>query len=195
MDETIRVAVFDGGQPDIPALYNFVRRIDCEGVAEPVKKYERHGLAVTSALLFGSLSSSQPMQRPYARVDHYRVLDKNTAAEPQDSVYPVLKRIVGVLEKEHYDFINLSIGPAIPIDDDDVHPWTAKLDAILSSGTTFTAIAVGNSGEADAESRLNRIQPPSDCVNAFAVGASDGIHPEWKGRPIVRLGMAVVRAS
>jgi hypothetical protein len=40
-------------------------------------------------------------------------------------------------------------------------------------------VAVGNSGEADAESRLNRIQPPSDCVNAFAVGACDKQEGKW----------------
>jgi hypothetical protein len=55
------------------------------------------------------------------------VLDSDTDNDPQHELYPVLRRIIAALERESYDFVNLSIGPDIPLDDDDVHPWTAKL--------------------------------------------------------------------
>lgn len=177
VDPTIRAAIFDGGVPDLAGMTNWVRRIDGDGVDAKVDEYERHGLAVTSAALFGPLKAGVNPSVPYARVDHYRVLDVKTDDDPQMQLYPVIKRIVAVLERETYDFVNLSIGPAIPLDDDDVHPWTAKLDPLLANGKTFASVAVGNSGEADRAARLDRIQPPSDCVNAFSVGACDDAVP------------------
>lgn len=179
LDSTIRVAVFDGGVPDIPLLKSWVNRYDVEGVGTAVAEYEQHGLAVTSALLFGPLEKGQTAPTPYCIVDHYRVIDKETAKDPQTELYPVLKRIVSVLENKHYDFVNLSIGPNDPVDDDDVHPWTSKLDPLLSSGKTLMTVAVGNSGDADAESGLNRVQPPSDCVNAMGIGACDKEGDKW----------------
>ena len=41
--------------------------------------------------------------------------------------------------------------------------------------TTLATIAVGNDGEGPRKDGLNRIQVPSDCVNALAVGACDTI--------------------
>lgn len=188
LDPTIRVAIFDGGQPNIPTMRKWVRRIDGDGVVAPVEEYLSHGCAVTSALLFGSLDSASPPETPYARVDHYRVLDANTEHEPQESLYPVLKRIISVLERESYDFVSFSIGPSIPVDDDDIHPWTAKIDPLLASGETLATIAAGNSGRADAATRLNRIQPPSDCVNALSIGASDGTDNDWERAPYSSVG-------
>ncbi|MGH9534073.1 MAG: S8 family peptidase [Terriglobales bacterium] len=173
LDPTVRVAVFDGGQPNIQSMRKWVRGIDGDGVAGPVDDYLDHGCAVTSSLLFGSLEALSLAPQPFARIDHYRVMDAQTEKEPEESLYPVLKRIVAVLERQTYEFVNFSIGPGVPIDDDDVHPWTAKIDPLLSEGGTLASIAVGNSGERDAASGLNRIQPPSDCVNALSVGASD----------------------
>ena len=168
IDPTIRIAVFDGGSPNVSLLAKYVRRIATPGVRANVVKNEEHGLAVTSAALFGPIRAGATLDTPYAVIDHYRVLDKDTEADPQLAMYPVLKRIVNVLERHQYDFVNLSVGPSSPIDDDDIHPWTAALDQILSSGKMFSCVAVGNDGDADATARLNRIQPPSDCVNAYA---------------------------
>jgi len=154
-------------------MRKWVRRIDAEGLSGPVEEYTNHGFAVTSSLLFGSLAPGSTPSLPYAKVDHYRVLDADTQNEPEESLYPVLKRIVAILERDTYDFVNFSIGPSVPIDDDDIHPWTAKIDPLLAGGKTLAAVAVGNGGTWDAASRLNRIQPPSDCVNALSVGASD----------------------
>lgn len=189
VDPTIRVAVFDGGMPDVASLGRWVDRYD-EDVAGEMREFERHGLAVTSAVLFGPLKKNTQAQLPYAKVDHYRVLDEDTAIDRQYELYPVLKRIVTALEREHYDFVNLSIGPDIPIDDDDVHLWTAQLDSLLSKakGKTLASLAVGNTGRRSAALRLNRIQPPGDAVNALSVGAANSTGPKWNRAPYSSIG-------
>jgi hypothetical protein len=134
---------------------------------------------VTSSFLFGHIDPTKPIRRPYAPVDHYRVLDATPGQDPHE-LYEVLARIDKVLVEKQYDFINLSIGPKWPIQDDDVHAWTAVLDDRLSRGTTLATIAVGNDGEGDATAQLNRIQVPADCVNALAVGACDNPDTPWQ---------------
>ena len=78
-----------------------------------------------------------------------------------------------------YQFINLSLGPDLPIEDGDVHAWTSVIDDLLSDGDTLMTIAIGNNGERDRESGNARVQVPADCVNALAVGAADDTGPDW----------------
>jgi hypothetical protein len=175
----LSVAIFDGGLPDNHGLGRWVTLHDAPGVGAPVAAAQLHGLAVTSAFLFGPLAQSQPLARPYANVDHWRVYggkDKNNDFEAFD----LLDRIEDVLTSRRYDFINISLGPDYPLDDDDISPWTARLDQILASGETVATIACGNNGERDRPSGLHRVQPPSDGVNMLAVGASDGFAPGWQ---------------
>lgn len=47
------------------------------------------------------------------------------------------------------------------------------IDDLLSDGDTLMTISVGNNGERDRESGNARVQVPSDCVNALAIGATD----------------------
>jgi len=84
-----------------------------------------------------------------------------------------------VLLSRQYEFINLSLGPDLPIEDSDVHAWTAVIDDLLGDGDTFMTIAVGNNGEHDRESGNARVQVPSDCVNGIAVGAADSTNVQW----------------
>jgi len=189
LDSTIRVAVFDGGLPDNSDAAQWANAFDTDGLVEPVDAYQKHGLAVTSALLFGSLDESHAPSVPYAKVDHYRVLDQATENDSQDELYPVLKRILGVLDSRRYDFFNLSIGPNMPIEDDDVHVWTSTLDQRLKNGQTLASVAVGNTGESDAATGLNRIQPPADCVNALAVGSCDSVNNGWKRASYSSIGL------
>jgi hypothetical protein len=133
---------------------------------------------VTSALLFGSLTPGSPSDRPYARVDHYRVLDEDSPSDPFD-LYDVLKRIQDVLSSGQYEFFNVSIGPHWPVEDDEVHPWTAILDEYLSNGEALASLAVGNDGEKDRASGEARIQVPADCVNGLSVGAANTTHDGW----------------
>ena len=54
------------------------------------------------------------------------------------------------------------------------------MDSYLADGETFLTIAAGNNGEGDVSLGLNRIQVPSDSVNAIAVGASDRVDKTWQ---------------
>src|SRR5439155_17139231 len=117
-------------------------------------------------LLFGPLQDGVTAERPYAKVDHYRVLDEDTMKDDQQELYTVLERIQDVLEtRPKYDFVNLSLGPDLPVEDNDVHAWTAVLDQLFSDGQTLPAIAVGNRGELDWPSGNARIQTPAACVH------------------------------
>ena len=175
----IRTAIFDGGIPKGHPLTTWAKSIDSRGVRGTSTALQEHGVAVTSAFLFGHIDPKKPIRRPYAPVDHYRVLDTVPGQNPYE-LYDVLDRIDRVLVEKTYDFINLSIGPHLPIEDDDVHAWTAVLDDRLSRGTTLATIAVGNDGEGDAVAGLNRIQVPADCVNGLSVGACDSPEMSWQ---------------
>lgn len=180
IDPSIRAAIFDGGVPKDHPLGTWAKTIDPPGVGGTLPALQEHGIAVTSAFLFGHINPTKPISRPYAPVDHYRVFDTATLGEHPFELYDVLGRIDNVLVEKDYDFINLSVGPQLPIEDDDVHAWTAVLDERLSRGTTLATIAVGNDGDGDAAAGLNRIQVPADCVNGLSVGACDSPETPWQ---------------
>ena len=173
VDTDLRIAVFDGGLDDSTPLARWATGHEVDGVGKAVAGAQAHGHDVTSAVLFGSLQPGQPAPRPYGVVDHFRVLDEDVD-DPYD-LYNVLSRINAVLSTRQHHLVNLSIGPDLPIEDDDVHPWTALLDEYLSDGETLLTVAVGNTGQRSE----SRIQVPSDCVNALAVGAADSERSDW----------------
>lgn len=177
VDPALRVAVFDGGLAPRGPFAKWADSHDAPGVGKPRPEYLEHGHQVTSALLFGCLSSDGETATPFGRVDHFRVLDESSGGD--DDLYDVLHRIRNVLQGRSYEFINLSIGPELPVDDDEVHAWTATLDEHLSSGKTLATVAVGNGGERDESLGYNRVQVPSDSVNALAVGATDSPTEPW----------------
>ncbi len=175
------VAIFDGGIPDDHAVTAWANPIDAPGVGPTNNELLKHGVGVTSALLFGHLEPDQLAPQPYAPIDHYRVLDTEPGEDPYE-LYKVLDRIQNVLSSstKKYNFINLSLGPELPIDDSEVHAWTAVLDTHLSDGQCLATIAVGNGGEGDSAIEANRIQVPADCVNAVCVGATDTPDKTWE---------------
>lgn len=176
-----KVAVLDGGLPDTHVTAPYVRRYFlADPDANDVPDFVEHGLSVTSALLFGPIEPGDAAERPYAPVDHHRVLDARIEGEDPYELYRTLGHVETVLLSRQYQFINLSLGPDMPVEDQDVHAWTAVIDSILSDGETLMAVAVGNNGERDAALSLNRIQVPSDSVNALSVGAADRTGQEWK---------------
>ena len=179
LDPNLRVAVFDGGLPETSPLTAWASALDGPGVGESKPELLWHGSTVTSAILFGSVAGDQAA-RPLCRVDHHRVLDKSSYDDPFE-LYEVLERVKAVLAQGNYEFVNLSIGPALAVDDDDVHAWTAVLDEHLSDGRTLATIAAGNTGEEPEDPILQnwRIQVPSDCVNGLTVGASDRRNGNW----------------
>ena len=171
IDHSTRVAIFDGGVSPVNQIKPWVKRYTTKNLGKNVYQFEEHGTWVTSSYLFGPIDKDGVLPLPYTCVDHYRVLDINT--QKTEDLFDVLHRIVDVLQRGRHKLFNLSIGPYMPIEDDEVHVWTAKFDEILSSGKFFGTIAVGNDGELDYDSGNARIQVPSDCVNGIAVGACD----------------------
>ena len=188
LDANLRVALLDGGLPAQSPLTKWAHSLETPSVGPPDPDCLRHGEAVTSALLFGSLGSGA-VERPLCRVDHYRVLDRNSIHDPYE-LFEVLDRIKSVLDQGNYEFFNISIGPEVPVDDDDVHAWTAVLDEHLADGRGLATIAAGNTGEAPKDPQLRkwRVQVPSDCVNGVAVGAADRLGASWARAPYSSLG-------
>ena len=179
LSDDVSVAIFDGGVPDQHPLTQWVVPHEEPGMKAATDEFLSHGVGVTSAALFGHIDPSVPLPRPYAYIDHHRVLDDAPGQDPHE-LYEVLDRIENIISIYDYDFISLSLGPRLPIQDDDVHAWTAVLDDRLSRISSLAMIAVGNDGESDTILGLDRVQVPSDCVNALAVGACDTPGGNWK---------------
>lgn len=168
-----KVAILDGGLPvNNPIKHLTNSYIESDPLADSIDEGLAHGLAVTGAYLFGPIDTSATLRQPYSYVDHHRILD---ADEDQDDfeLYRTLNHIEDILVSKIYSFINLSLGPHYPIEDNEIHPWTALIDEKLKDGETFMTIAIGNNGKYDEELKLNRLQVPGDCVNAITVGACD----------------------
>lgn len=177
VDPDTCVAIFDGGLPASIDLSPWVREIEPPGIGPRKAEHEAHGLAVTSALLFGPLSRKPG--DPLCRVDHVRVLDGAESGVELEYT-DVLERITSFLDnhKGEYQFVNISLGPQMAIDDDEVTQWTACLDERFACSDILATVAAGNDGELDAASGLNRIQPPADGVNVLSVGACDSLGGE-----------------
>ncbi|WP_187414196.1 S8 family peptidase [Nonomuraea sp. PA05] len=178
MNPDLRVAVFDGGLQQGTDLARWASSFDGQGVGSEVPALLEHGYSVTSAVLFGTLHPGEAAPQPYATVDHYRVLDDKCKSDPFE-LFDVLRRVDEVLRQRQYNFFNLSMGPDLPIEDDEVHSWTALLDSHLSDGHALAAIAVGNNGLENHALGEARVQVPSDCVNALGVGAADSARAGW----------------
>src|SRR5690606_25399538 len=116
-----------------------------------------HGLGVTSAFLFVPLPHDTEAPTPYSYVDHNRIFDRDINEEDPLELYRKLTHIEDILISRQYEFINISLGPDLPIDDDEIHPWTSLLDSYLADGETFLTIAAGNNGESDESLGLHRI--------------------------------------
>jgi len=183
VDPTVKAVVFDGGLPTLSraALSRWVRFIEPTGIGAADPQFENHGLAVTSALLFGQADQGTPLDTPLCSVDHVRVLDAATGENGDVKCLDVLDRILNHLDANPtYEFINISLGPQLPVEDDDVTEWTAALDGRFAAGRAVATVATGNDGAADPDLRLNRIQPPSDGVNVLSVGSATSIGPAWR---------------
>jgi hypothetical protein len=175
----LRVAVFDGGvSRGIPHLDPFVDAIDVTPEPEDPDSLG-HGTMVTGALLYGSVPDDEPLPTPDAGVDHFRVVPVPSTGPFDVDLYWILDRIVEQVRARGYPMVNLSLGPDLAVDDQiEPHRWTAELDALTEELGVLFITAVGNNGELDAQSGLNRVQVPSDMVNALSVGACDRLAPD-----------------
>lgn len=73
----VRVAIFDGGVPDRHPITKWANPYECGGLQSTTSEFHEHGVAVTSAFLFGHINPQKSISRPFAPVDHYRVIDEN----------------------------------------------------------------------------------------------------------------------
>jgi len=187
-----RALIFDGGIPSgvLSALQPWVTLIEPSGIGPSVPYLEEHGLGVTSAFLFGPILNPKALARPICSVDHVRVLDEGLTTTTDPYYFDVLDRMLEYFDDEghEYDLVNMSIGPRLPVDDDDVTLWTASWDQRLSNGEWIVTAATGNDGERDAASGSKRIQPPSDGVNLLSVGACDRSNGTWTRSPYSCVG-------
>ncbi|MFL1492557.1 S8 family peptidase, partial [Pseudomonas antarctica] len=168
-------AIFDGGL-GTSDLGTWATEIYYEDTGETHGNLLMHGNEVTSTFLFGRLSSEdEKLKRPFMNVHHYRVLSPISGRDPD--LFDVLLKIRDALDSGDYKFANLSLGPRMPINDEEVHAWTATLDQVCSRHGILVTVAVGNDGEVEG---ADRIQPPGDMVNALAVGAADTSDKKWK---------------
>jgi hypothetical protein len=120
---------------------------------------------------------NQTPRRLYGSVDHFRVLGVDDATDNDVHAYEILRRVQDVIETGSHDLYNLSLGPDVPVDDDEVHAWTSTLDDLASDGEKLIIAAAGNNG--DLPEPLCRIQAPGDGVNCLCVGAADSQSSEW----------------
>ena len=180
LDTDSGVVIFDGGLPPNVDLSRWVTLVEPPGIGIANPDLQEHGLAVTSAVLFGNLGHGAPV-RALCHADHVRILDAQTKGADVEYL-EVLDRIVTHLTNTRgkYQFGNISVGPQLPITDDEVTQWTAQLDEFFADGAMLTTVAVGNDGEESAQFDLNRIQPPSDGVNVLSVGACDSETGAWQ---------------
>lgn len=183
LNQEVRVAVFDGGIG--VSDFNTWCTEHTYSSKPTNASYLAHGQEVSSAILFGHLDGTETeLQIPISNIDHYRVIDPTTHHDPD--LFDVLNRIKDALTSKNYDFANISLGPRLPIEDDDVHAWTAVLDSVIANTGTFLSVAIGNDGDMGPD--LNRIQPPADMVNGFAVGAADKCDDGWQRAPYSCVG-------
>ena len=177
VDPITRVAIFDGGLPSSHPFSKWARGIEpgpADGIGNALPDLLEHGQAVTSAFLFGHVQSSK-LSVPYSGVDHYRVLGDRIFGDKE--LYAVLLYVDRLLSSTQIDLANFSFGPDEVVGSDQVTAWTTMLDDHFHDRRILATIAVGNNGE--VASPGNRVMVPSDCVNAIAVGASDGKHAGW----------------
>lgn len=179
----LRVAIFDGGV--LPGVFApWVTDVPAKGVPAATADDVEHGTQVTSAYLFGPVSANGgTLSAPYTAVDHVRVLPSRSKDE---RVIDVIDRVMRTLEDAKragrpYALANLSLGPKVPMADDDVHEWTVRLDQWLAQNNTLMFIAAGNDGELDQD--LGRVQPPADAINAVSVGSADSRASKWDRAP------------
>lgn len=169
------VAIFDGGL-GTSDLSSWATEYYYEDTGETHGSLLMHGNEVTSTFLFGRLASEDDtLKRPFMNVHHYRVLSPVSGRDPD--LFDVLLKIKDALDSGDYKFANLSLGPRMPITDEEVHAWTATLDQICSRHGILATVAVGNDGDVTG---ADRIQPPGDMVNALAVGSADTSGKKWK---------------
>jgi hypothetical protein len=77
LDKNTHVTIFDGGIRDRDMFSKWVSYAEPTDVGNPVPALQQHGEGVTSAFLFGPISSNGKLPIPICDVTHVRVLGEN----------------------------------------------------------------------------------------------------------------------
>ena len=174
--EPLRVAVFDGGVDDSsPYWAGRVRTINV-GPLSPDVKSQRHGAAVTSAMLYGHLDGDDLPEPAPIEIDHYAALPQR-GQRPDLRMYWLLDLIEEQVTANDYDVVTVCAAPNRIVSDRTVDRWTSTLDNLSHEKQVLFVVAAGNNGEDPEQGGLNRILVPADATNALAVGAADAVNP------------------
>lgn len=180
--ENFKALIFDGGLPQGLELPSYINYEEIEGIGAATNELTQHGLAVTSAYLFGHIDDITAL-RPISNVTHVRVLGEkhfNPVTIDDIELYDVVDSMVEYMERETPDLVNISLGPDCSVDDHEVTYWTAKLDSYAAEKDVLITVAAGNNGNSSELGGLNRVQVPSDGVNVLSVGAANSTNNDWE---------------
>lgn len=188
---SVKVAVFDGGV-DVQSGASLLFPISTPDLtSEPVKQeYLDHGTGVTGAVLYGLIAPGQQAPQPPLPIESFRVLPAPAPDEDLEG-YWVLDQIKETIENGGHKLVNLSLGPAIAVEDDlEPNRWTSELDQLAWENDVLFVVAAGNDGDQDQAVGLHRVQVPADMVNGISVGACDAPAPSkpWARAPYSSMG-------
>lgn len=167
--EALRVAIFDGGCVESSPYYAGRVRELTVGTVNAGPASLRHGMLVTSALLYGH-DPAAPLVPAQVLVDHYQVVPATNQHGLE--MYWLLDIVRDIVEKGDYHVVNLSLGPELSAVDDDVNLWTSELDRLAVDCGALFVVAAGNRGDHGVK-ELRRVLVPGDMVNGLTVGACD----------------------
>jgi len=173
----LRVAVFDGGVDGSSPFWSGRVRSVTVGSLAADERFQRHGAAVTSAMLYGHLDEEDLPEPADMLIDHYAVLPQQ-AQRPDLHMYWLLDLIDEQVRANDYDVVTVCVAPNRLVSERIVDRWTSTLDNLSHEKGVLFVIAAGNNGEDPALGGLNRIQVPADATNALAIGAADAPAPK-----------------
>lgn len=163
---TAWLTVFDGGVAATPHLAPFIQARDATS-RPPRPELVEHGTGVVSAAVYGHIAPGKPLPTARCGVVSHRILpDPRSSDLELYGVIETLERVVPRLPREQR-IVNLSFGPAGPIDDLPSR-FTYALDRMSYENDVLFVTAVGNFGHLPG---LDRIQAPADSVSNLAIGA------------------------
>ncbi|MBY0175482.1 S8 family peptidase [Curtobacterium herbarum] len=165
------VLVFDGGIDASERLFAAsTTAINLTGRTASTDS-QRHGSAVTAAILYGDLADGRTAAAPAAHVTHFQILP-TPDRDAQEYAW-ILRQIREEVLARKPEIVNLSLGPKVATEDGEPHRWTAVLDKLAHEHGILFVSAAGNNGERDQRAGFHRVQVPGDMVNGLCVGAAD----------------------
>jgi hypothetical protein len=180
----ISVGVFDGGVGSRGAGSTFFPDLDVELTSQvETTRFTDHGTSVVGLVKYGLLDAGDSAAPAPLETQSYRLFPVDGPANDL-YCYWALDRIKEVIENGTHEIYNLSLGPALPVDDAAIpNRWTAELDDLARRNRVLLVVAAGNNGAASGAGK-DRIEAPADGINVLGVGATDTPQPDhWTRAP------------